>query len=143
MSQSKSGANDLALMDALAKGAKEVRAQSARLNKRIQALQDWFGNLEGAVQANVEIPRTDDHPAVSVGLSMPSRKLYVIPKGHTDGTIATNASLRFKIAVIEAAPKLLALQQEHQRKLIDRLAGANARFDEFAEQIGLTIEEGE
>ncbi|MCH8152071.1 MAG: hypothetical protein IH830_06830 [Planctomycetes bacterium] len=143
MSQSKSGANDFALMDALAKGAEEVRAQSARLKKSIQALQDWFGNLEGAVQAAVEVPKTDDHPAASVILAMPLRKLYVSLKGDTSLTNATDASLRLKIAVIEAAPKLLALQQEHQRKLIDRLAGANARFDEFAEQIGLTIEEGE
>lgn len=143
MTQSKDGAHDSAQMDALAAGAEEVRAQSARLNKSIQALQDWFGNLEGAVQTRVEVPGTDDHPPATVVLTMPSRKLFVGPMGGGSLSNATDTSLRFKIAVIEAAPELLARQQEHQRKLIDRLAGANARFDEFAEQIGLTIEEGE
>ena len=143
MSQSKSGANDLALMDALAKGAKEVRAQSARLNKRIQALQDWFGNLEGAVQVKVEVSGTIDHPPASVVLLMPSRKLHVMPRGHPAGPDATDASLQLKIAVIEAVPEILAQQQKHQRDLVERLAAANARFDEFAAQVGLTIEEGE
>lgn len=143
MSQSKSGANDFALMDALAKGAEEVRAQSARLNKRIQALQDWFGNLEGAVQVKVEVSGTNDHPPASVVLLMPSRKLHVMPRGHPDGPDATDASLQLKIAVIEAVPEILAQQQKHQRDLVERLAAANARFDEFAAQVGLTIEEGE
>ena len=143
MSQSKSGAHDSAQMDALAKGAEEVRAQSARLNKRIQALQDWFGNLEGAVQTRVEVPGTDDHPAASVVLLMPSRKLHVMRRGHPAGPDATDASLQLKIAVIEAVPEILAQQQKHQRELVERLAAANARFDEFVAQVGLTIEEGE
>ena len=142
MSQSKSGANDFALMGALAKGAEEVRAQSARLNKRIQALQDWFKQLEGVVSTRVNLPKTDDHEAAVIRLLMPARNLVVGPEG-TPLVSATNASLQLKIAVIEAVPEILAQQQKHQRELVERLAAANARFDEFAAQVGLTIEEGE
>lgn len=142
MSQSKSGANDFALMDALAKGAEEIRAQSARLNKRIQALQDWFMELEGAVSTRVNLPETDDHEAAVIRLVMPARKLVVGQEG-TPLVSATRASLQLKIAVIEAVPEILAQQQKHQRELVERLAAANARFDEFAAQVGLTIEEGE
>lgn len=142
MSQSKSGANDFALMDALAKGAEEIRAQSARLNKRIQALQDWFMQLEGAVRAQVKLPETDDHEAAEIRLLMPARQLVVRADG-AQWAVATKASLQLKIAVIEAVPEILVQQQKHQRELVERLAAANARFDEFAAQVGLTIEEGE
>ncbi len=143
MSQSKDGGGVDLPLAALAKGAEEVRAESARLNKRIQALQDWFSKLDGVVSAEAKVPHTEDHPAATVILDMPSRKLYVIAERGKKLVEATSASLELKIAVIEAAPMLLERQTSHQRELIDRLAGANARFDEFAEQIGLTVEEGE